>query len=244
MAGEFDFIHWVRAQTPARASVPIPPGDDLAAVRWDASDLMLIGVDQVLDGRHFDAAAIFDCPIIGGDTASWDGPLAITVTIVGRSAGIPPVTRRGAKPSDGLYVTGPLGGSIAGRHLTFTPRVALARELASRFRITSMIDLSDGLSRDLGHLCDGSGCGAIVDAAAVPVHEDVGRSAPSGRPPVAQALHDGEDYELLFTSPDPISPTLATRVGEMTGDLAVLLTTSGVASPLIPMGWEHAIPAQ
>src|SRR5439155_507222 len=78
-----------------------------------------------------DAADPFDCAIVGGDTASWPGRLAFTVTILGRSAGIAPVTRAGARPGNGLYASGPLGGSVLGRHMTFAPRVALARELAA-----------------------------------------------------------------------------------------------------------------
>src|SRR5688572_12073415 len=98
-----------------------------------------------------DAAEAFDCAIVGGDTATWDGKLALSVMILGRSAGITPITRAGAKPGDGIYVTGPLGGSILGRHMTFTPRIKEARQLAQSAKITSMIDISDGLSRDLPH---------------------------------------------------------------------------------------------
>ena len=80
---------------------------------------------------------------------------AISVTLLGKSAGITPITRSGAKPGDGIYVTGPLGGSILGRHMTFEPRVHLARKLAQGGVVTAMLDISDGLSRDLAaHLCD------------------------------------------------------------------------------------------
>ena len=70
-----------------------------------------------------EAADPFVCPVVGGDTGSWDGKLVLTVTILGRSGGVKPVTRSGAKPGDAIYVTGPLGGSILGRHMTFEPRV-------------------------------------------------------------------------------------------------------------------------
>src|SRR3954470_5201068 len=143
MPGEFDFISWLRDQQKSTDTVLVPPGDDLAVLKWSADDLLLAGADQVIDGVHFDssihpprligrkvmkrnlsdcaamaslpAAAVatvalprtatldyakelylglreaadpFDCPIVGGDTASWDGKLVMTVTILGRSAGI------------------------------------------------------------------------------------------------------------------------------------------------------------
>src|SRR3954462_4544423 len=74
-----------------------------------------------------EAGEVFDCPIVGGDTASWEGKLALSVTILGRADGIAPITRDGAKAGDGIYVTGPLGGSILGRHMTFVPRINEAR---------------------------------------------------------------------------------------------------------------------
>src|SRR5437763_5801325 len=208
MPGEFDFIDWIRAQTGKFDHVLVGPGDDLAVLKWHADDLLIVGVDQVLDGVHFDsavhspldigrkvmnrnlsdcaamaclpAAAVatvalprgtgieyakelyiglreaadpYYCSIVGGDTASWDGKLVVTVSILGRSGGITPITRAGAKPGDGIYVTGSLGGSLLGRHMTFEPRVFLAREIAKKKRAHAMIDISDGLSRDLAQIC-------------------------------------------------------------------------------------------
>src|SRR5439155_26185693 len=103
-----------------------------------------------------EAADAFDCAIVGGDTASWGGKLVVTITILGRSPGVEPITRAGARPGDGVYVTGPLGGSLLGRHMTFAPRIPLARELAQSYRPSAMIDLSDGLSRDLRQICQSS----------------------------------------------------------------------------------------
>src|SRR5688572_8065648 len=242
MPGEFDFIEWLKSQQKPSARVPVPAGDDLAVLMWTADDLLLIGVDQVLDGVHFDssvhaprqigakvmnrnlsdcaamaclpAAAVvaaalpraagidyakelylgmkgaaekFECDIVGGDTGTWDGKLALSVTILGRSAGITPVTRAGAKPGDGVYVTGPLGGSILGRHMSFEPKVELARRLAHGLGACAMIDISDGLSRDLGHVCRASGVGAVVEAARVPIHPDA--HALSQRDGVAPLRH-------------------------------------------------------
>lgn len=188
------------------------------------------------------AADAFACPIIGGDTGSHQGPLVLSVSILGRSAGITPVLRSGANAGDYLYVTGPLGGSILGRHITFTPRIALARDLATRFRLTSMIDLSDGLSRDLPHLCEESHVGASVDAAAIPIHADaVALSQRDHVSPLEHALHDGEDHELLFTSPDLIPDV--TCIGRILPGPAptITITRDGTRSTLRPGGWEHQL---
>ena len=295
MPGEFDFIDWLRSQQRASALVPVPAGDDLAVLRWPREDLLLVGVDQVLDGVHFDsaihsprligrkvmnrnlsdcaamaclpAAAVaavalprgvgidyakelylglreaadpFDCAIVGGDTASWPGKLALTVTILGRSAGIEPIKRGGAKPGDGIYVSGPLGGSILGRHMTFVPRVALARELAATGRITAMIDISDGLSRDLRHICRESGLGAVIDALKVPIHPDAQLAARDGRSPLEHALHDGEDHELLFTARGEIVKSCV-RIGTIVSGGEIMIEGEGRTESLALGGWEHQV---
>lgn len=179
------------------------------------------------------------CAIVGGDTAVWDGKLVITVSILGRSGGVPPVKRSGAKVGDGIYVTGPLGGSILGRHLTFEPRVFMSREIAKKKRAHSMIDLSDGLSSDLRHICAESKVGAIIDASKIPIHADaITLSKSSGKSPLEHALHDGEDYELLFTGPTPLPREIA-RIGEITESPGIFITTGGEQKPLEPGGWEH-----
>jgi thiamine-monophosphate kinase len=292
MASEFDFIDWVRQQQHRTARVLLPAGDDLAILRWNTDDLLLVGVDQVLDGVHFDsaihspaaigrkvmnrnlsdcaamgclptaavctvaapvgcgegylrdlyngmrdAAAKYDCDLVGGDTASWAGKLVVTVTILGRSEGIAHVTRAGAKAGDGVFVSGPLGGSIHGRHMTFEPRIALGRRLAEA-GVSSMIDLSDGLSRDLRHLCAQSGVGATIDGAAIPIHSDA--AALPNRSPLERALHDGEDYELLFTGRGNYGPE-ATCIGTIHADPGLWITSDGKKHPLQPLGWEHAL---
>ena len=297
MPGEFDFLAWIRRQQKAWPHVRIGSGDDLAAIDWPAADLLLVGVDQVLDGVHFDsaihspkqigrkamnrnlsdcgamgclpAAAVatvalprdyplakaqelyfglaeageaFGCPIIGGDTGSWDGKLVVTVTILGRAAGVQPIQRSGAKVGDGIYVTGALGGSILGRHLTFEPRVNLGRSLASGAHpIHAMIDLSDGLSRDLAHICRESGVGALLNAEKIPVHADaieLGRR--DSVSPLEHALHDGEDYDLLFTG--PIADYPATRIGTIVAGSGVSIQQAGQSStPLEPRAWQHQL---
>jgi thiamine-monophosphate kinase len=296
MAGEFDFIDWLRAQHKPSAFVPIPQGDDLAVLNWPAGELLLVGVDQVLDGVHFDskihppraigrkvmnrnfsdcaamaclpAAAVttaalprgigldyakelylglrdaadpFDCVIVGGDTGSWDGKLVLTVTILGRSAGIPPIARSGAKVGDSIYVTGPLGGSILGRHLTFEPRIALARQLAATGRVTAMIDISDGLSRDLPHLCRDSGVGAVIDASRIQIHPDAVTVSRDGRSALDHALNDGEDHELLLTGRLEGSNLPVIRIGEVVPGAQITLLRDGRSETLDPRGWEHRL---
>ena len=290
---ESEFLSQIRLATRPDPRVPIHIGDDLAALQFESTDLVLVGIDQVLDRVHFDlrqhtleqvarkavlrnisdcaamacvpvacvaslalpassppldprvifdamtqVASQFDCVIVGGDTGSWAGPLAISVAIIGGSRGVTPVRRSGAKPGDKLFVTGPLGGSILGRHLNFTPRITLARELARHFDIHAMLDLSDGLSQDLPRICDMSGVGATIDAAAVPIHDDVSKLN-SARSPLDHALHDGEDYELLFAAPSCDDPRV-TCIGTVDQHLGVRITIDGITVPLLPRGWDHA----
>jgi thiamine-monophosphate kinase len=260
-------------------------------LKWDAKDLLLVGVDQVLDGVHFDskvhspraigkkvmnrnlsdcaamaclpaaavatvalprgtpmeyvkelylgikeAADAFGCEIVGGDTASWEGKLAVTVTILGRSEGSKPLTRRGAGAGDAIYVTGALGGSIRGRHMTFVPRVAEGFQIGKSGVATAMIDLSDGLSRDLRQICEQSKVGAIIDAAKVPIHADA-TAMRDGRTPLEHALHDGEDHELLYTAAPGAGKH--TQIGMITAEPGIFLLRDGQRELLEPKGWEH-----
>jgi thiamine-monophosphate kinase len=195
------------------------------------------------------AADAFDFPVVGGDTGSWDGKLVMTVTILGRSAGIKPVTRSGAKPGNSIWVTGPLGGSILGRHMTFEPRVAMGRALGACPDVTAMIDLSDGLSRDLRQICRMSSVGAVILEEQLPIHPDVSRLPADGLSPVEHALHDGEDHELLVTIdcvveelPPELDKLPLHFVGTIEeGSEIVLRTTSSLDKPLLPRGWEHRL---
>ena len=298
MPGEHEFLEWLRVQRRQTDLVPVPQGDDLAVLKWQGDDLLLVGVDQVLDGVHFDsavhspraigqkvmnrnlsdcaamgclpAAAVttaalpvgcgldyakelylglrdaadkYDCQIVGGDTGSWPGKLVLTVTILGRSAGIQPITRSGAKAGDDICVTGPLGGSILGRHMTFEPRVELGRRLAETGNVTAMIDVSDGLSRDLAHICRQSGVGAVVDAGWVPIHPDaVKLSGSDGRSPLDHALNDGEDHELLLTGRLEGVNLPVTRIGLIAPSPGMFLrTANGNLTPLEPRGWDHRL---
>ncbi|HVK14987.1 MAG TPA: thiamine-phosphate kinase, partial [Gemmataceae bacterium] len=135
-------------------------------------------------------ADAFGVPLVGGDTNSWDGPLAISVTMLGEATDRGPVTITQSPTRAPLRNTGPLGGSIRGHHLDFTPRVREALALHEAADLHAMIDLSDGLAKDLHHICEESRCGAVLSADAIPRNTGCG---------LAEALGDGEDFELVFT---------------------------------------------
>src|SRR5262245_1695691 len=124
-------------------------------------------------------ADAYETALVGGDTNSWDGPLVLSVTVFGEATERGIVTRRGARPGDWLFVTGPLGGSILGKHLDFTPRVREALALHAAVPLHAMIDVSDGLAADVNHLCEESHCGAVLHAERIPIAAE------------ARALQDG-----------------------------------------------------
>lgn len=189
----------------------------------------------------------YDTSIVGGDTARWKHPLAIDVAVVAASfEGIDPITRAGAKPGDNLYVTGPLGGSLRGRHLTFTPRIIEARAIAEALgtRLHAMIDISDGLSLDLWRMCQASGVGALLNEQQLGpvIHEDArAASREDGRTPLDHALNDGEDFELLLAAEGDASvpgvPLWA--IGQVTPSQLRLRRAGGKIEPLEPRGYVH-----
>jgi thiamine-monophosphate kinase len=195
-----------------------------------------------------DAADEFGMPIVGGDTNSWTGPLVISVTVLGESTGRGAVTRAGARPGDWLFVTGPLGGSILGRHLDFTPRIREAQALHAAVEIHALCDISDGLAADLGHIIDESKCGAVLTAAAIPITPAaVELSGSSGKAPLQHALGDGEDFELLFAvSPADGAkllrnpPVAVVKIGECVKE-GLWLEREGRREPLARAGWVHAL---
>jgi thiamine-monophosphate kinase len=205
-------------------------------------------------------AAAYDCPLFGGDVAMWDNPLLISVTVLARTGGVPALLRRGALAGDAICVTGELGGSLEpweGRlkHLDFEPRLRVARLLASDrfFRPHAMIDISDGLGRDLGHICRASGVAAELRAAALPISPAaIALAERTGLQPWQHALADGEDYELCFAvAPDAPLPTeidgvAITKIGVVTAapaearkPLVFIRTPEDVLQPVDGGGWEH-----
>ncbi len=186
------------------------------------------------------------CPLAGGDVATWKGRLAVGVTVLGRPGQAGPVLRSGGRQDDALCVTGSLGGSWRGdRHVTFRPRLAEARVLAQEYNARAMIDLSDGLATDLRHLCAASNVGAELFTPSIPIHEDV-----RDDDRLTAALTDGEDYELLAALPVGEASRLMAdqpfdvpvhRIGTLTGGGGIVLVDdAGRRTPLQEAGWEHS----
>ncbi len=223
-----------------------------AVPRWGLVDLVLTPeipvtmLDDIYDGMVA-LAARHGLMIVGGDT-SQGSELALHVFAVGSLPRGSARLRSGARPGDLIYVTGRLGGSLAGRHLCFEPRVTEGQWL--RNWVNSMIDISDGLASELWHLAVAGGVAIEIDAAAVPL------AAAAGERGIAAALDDGEDFELLFSlSPEKAEefevawqrqfPTLeCSRIGIVTnavsgGQVSIRYEAGGSVRTLPRRGYEH-----
>jgi len=221
-------------------------------------------LDGFLDGMGR-AARRFDMVLAGGDTTKYAAVVA-SLTVVGEIDRGKAILRSGARPGDLLCVSGRLGEAELGlrliqrklhkqkrwagllkKHLYPQPRLALGEWLATHRHTTSMIDTSDGLSTDLGHICKASGVGAIVWGHKIPgvkIPPDLRRL---GLDPLHLALDGGEDYELLFTMPKKFPSRLPrkfkgipiTVIGEVTSKREVVLVgADGARTPLKPKGWD------
>jgi thiamine-monophosphate kinase len=203
----------------------------------------------------------FGVKLAGGDMAeSPDGILA-DIIVLGSVPKGKAVYRSGARPGDRIYVTGELGASAATlqrmmekpkrklkppdyrRHFFPEPRLEVGRILREKGLASAMIDLSDGLSTDLGHICQESGVGAEIHAEAIP-RTSIGK--PAWTVELNSALHGGEDYELLFTAPSKkrvpgrIAGVPVTQIGYVTrSKRVILMNRSRVGYELVPKGWEH-----
>jgi thiamine-monophosphate kinase len=224
--------------TAAVASTALPQGTDEGA----AQELVL---------GLLECAEAYGVCLVGGDVTGTAGPLVVNVALLGELAAERPVLRSGARVGDALLVTGSLGGSLLSRHVRVQPRAEEGIALARDYGVTAMIDISDGLARDLYHILDESGVGARLESAAVPLSDDaVSMAERSGRSPLEHALADGEDFELLFTLAESDAVRLlsdqpfgvpVTRIGTITGTGAVLVLADGTEQELARAGWEHAI---
>lgn len=225
----------------------------------------------------FELANRYDVQLIGGDTSRTEEKIVIDSIVIGECFTGHAVKRSGAKVGDQIFVTGSLGGAAAGlrlvergahlaeqhlqdedsqkldhvllRQLRPEPRVGWGIVLGDEKLATSMIDISDGLSSDLNHLCSASGVGALIDSSLLPIDSQVtelcGRRALD---PLQLALHGGEDFELLFTVnpadvaklPRRVDGTQITRIGEITSQSEGVQIREGARIwDLNPGGWKH-----
>jgi len=146
----------------------------------------------------------YDISIVGGDIISGKAPFCVNITLLGKNDGLKPVLRKGARLKDLIFVTGSLGGSILGKHISFEPRLKEGIMLNKNFIIHAMIDISDGLTADLSHILKESHVGAVLYEDKIPVSGAAAKlSKETGRSPLHHALTDGEDYELLFVLSGP-----------------------------------------
>jgi thiamine-monophosphate kinase len=215
-------------------------------------------VNQFMKGL-LKLADAFRVSLAGGDTAQSPSGVLADIAVVGSVPKGKAIRRSGARAGDRIYVTGSLGGAAATLKLLFsgrklrpadfpchfhpTPRIEVGRVLLEKGLASAMIDISDGLSTDLGHICEESGVGAEILAPAIPC-------ASIGKPPreveLQFALNGGDDYELLFTArpnkrvPARIAGVPITPIGQIARDTRVwLVNQDGVGSELRPQGWEH-----
>lgn len=217
------------------------------------ADLPQAWVDRFIAGL-LKLASWYSVRLAGGDTAqSPDGVLADIVVLGSVPAGRA-VLRSGARPGDFIFVTGTLGSAIAvlhrlregekldpkshPKHFYPEPRLAAGQFLRAKKLASAMIDISDGLSTDLGHICEESKTGALVYAESLPAAAD--------KDGLTFALHGGDEYELLFTArpdrriPRQIAGVPVTRIGEIVrGRQLRLAGANGKTQILRPAGWEH-----
>lgn len=179
------------AATPSAAvvTVGLPREHDVA---W---------VEGVYRGMRATASR-WNVAIVGGETTTNPDRNLISIAAIGTVARDRVVRRSGAQPGDAIFVSGTLGGSDAGHHLDFIPRLEEAAWLVEHFEVHAMIDVSDGLAGDLRHLLKASGVGAELLQESIPISREArmkGRAGDAAKPPLLAALTDGEDFELLFT---------------------------------------------
>lgn len=221
-------------------------------------------LDRFIKG-FLERAEEFDVALVGGDTCSSRSGLVVAVTVMGEQLPGRVVSRGGARRGDLIFVTGTLGDSALGlkllregvregapvlKHLDPPPRVPEGLALAEAGVPTAMIDVSDGLLADLGHILDLSGVGARVELSGIPLSPAFAARVPGpGEDPFIFPLAGGEDYELLFTAPPDrkeaatkaLAP-LGTRlsvIGEITAEGMRVVAPDGSDYPVTARGYNH-----
>ncbi len=225
---------------------------------------------------YFELAERHGVTLVGGDISSMPGRLTIDSILLGECHAGQAVKRSGARPGDGIYVTGELGASAVGlrlllegarpgqemsdwqraaieAHLRPIPRVEAGRDLGESQLAGAMIDISDGLARDLGHLCEEGRVAAVITRDAIPVSPCLLQLDASDDERLHLAIAGGEDFELLFTAPPAKEAEIGavatshdlkiTRIGEIIeprdGQPPLLLLDRGKMRPIAPLGFDH-----
>src|SRR5579871_5707370 len=263
--GEFDLIERLRRLVPtAGRGVRTGIGDDTAVVSLPRR--ALVTCDVQVEGVHFRfgmsaprdvgwrALAVI---VVGGNISRTSGPLALDVTLLGEAGRV--LTRGGARPGDGVWVTGTLGNAAAGLFLARrrrvrmreartlveayrrpSPRVRAGRALAAHRAVTAAIDISDGTAQDLVHVLDASEVGAVLNLERVPVAPAVVAAARAAHlDPYVWALEGGEDYELLFTARpgfEASARTVARAAGVAVTRIGEIVPRSAGRWILVPAG--------
>ncbi len=193
-----DFTLWDNPYLIGRKAIAVSLSDIAACCGAPRHCLISLGLpkktalkylDRIFKGM-LDIAREYRVNIVGGDL-SRSNKIVIDVAMLGEVEKKHLVLRSNACPGDIIFVSGALGGSIAGKHLKFTPRLKEARFLAKNIKVNSMIDISDGLSQDLGHILRQSKVGAVIYESLIPLSGSARN--------LGDALNSGEDFELLFT---------------------------------------------
>tara|TARA_Y100000766_G_scaffold274353_1_gene276256 strand:- start:815 stop:1741 length:927 start_codon:yes stop_codon:yes gene_type:complete len=232
---------------------------DIAAMSGTPTHaLITLGVHAEMEPSLIEAVyqGLRDCArehhvnIVGGETTSLS-QLTLSISLIGRAS--KPILRTGSAVGDAIFVSGELGGSMAGHHLNFTPRLKEARWLSDQDIVHAMIDLSDGLATDLRHLLSDQ-TGAELLTRALPIRraaKERARDNPSGKTALLAALTDGEDYELLFTvsSKDAVPlldgwksafpETPLHCIGKITDQPGIALRDDKGVKPLTLHGYDH-----
>lgn len=214
----------------------------LALPRIDATEIAGELYEGILEACHE-----FQVAIAGGDLSTHDGPLSISVTLLGTVTD--PWLRSAAIEGDAVFVSGSLGGSLSGRHLRPVPRIRLAEQLRQNVRVHAAIDVSDGFSLDLDRMLAASRLGIEMNIDAIPISDAAkALSATSGRSPLEHAWSDGEDFELIFTVDSDDADKLAslsldapvTRIGTVVGRTGLWKRTAqSKFERVFPQGFVH-----
>ncbi len=236
---------------------------DIAAMAGTpTAALVTIGLPKDFDPSYVEGiyagmnalARCHEVAIVGGETTTNPERIWISISLLGWIPRGKGALRSAAEVGDALFVSGELGGSLAGKHFEFEPRLAEARWLAQNFQLHAMMDVSDGLAGDLRHILKASRVGAELLGGAIPISLAARRAAKesaSAKPPLLAALTDGEDFELLFTvaSRDAV-PVLdrwrkqfpdipLTCIGKITDSEGITIRDQNGVRPLTAHGYLH-----